>query len=433
MRRSRRCDGSRSGIWRRAFWSCVVLLAWLIAPGSAISSYRAMLDGSSSLPEGWTLNQYVHLDEDQAARFQKAFGGRIAALSSSYLEYRGTKVQINLIEGKSTADADRIYAALLEMKGGNPTYALRDGRVAIEVITADYGIALRVPYDFGLRTKTTRYRVRFDAAPLAAADYMLWNDLYVAFLNRSRAEDTTSLDAQIHELSSSFRFGESIWLRSHGLGAAPSRYTLSPPPVRAEESGGSTHYELGELPERVGVPCVHVEAEVVCEAFAATPTDRLPDASILGPTPRWPSDDPEIVALAQGIARDAVTVEEKAEAVLGWLLPGQNIEYRGKTGSRYGVKKTLAQGHGHCWDFSDLFVTLCRAVDVPARQVLGWWYGREGHVWAEFLSPGEGWVQVDATGATRCHAEMIPLASTETGEAPFVYVSEVVVEPLDAP
>src|SRR5438105_3918224 len=88
-------------------------------------------------------------------------------------------------------------------------------------------------------------------------------------------------------------------------------------------------------------------------------------------------------------------------------------------GSRYGARQALSQGFGHCWDKSDVFVCLCRAAGVPARQVGGWVRGVEGHVWAEVLLEGEGWLAVDATTTwLGVSADYVPLWVSEDGRIP---------------
>jgi transglutaminase-like putative cysteine protease len=113
-------------------------------------------------------------------------------------------------------------------------------------------------------------------------------------------------------------------------------------------------------------------------------------------------------------------------AILDWLVPGKNLKYGGQAlGSRYGVKNVLKQRFGRCWDFSDCFVTLCRAVGVPCRQVMGWLHGESGHVWAEVLIEGKGWRQVDPTAGMGCDCRYIPYLASEAGPVSLVYVSAV--------
>jgi transglutaminase-like putative cysteine protease len=120
------------------------------------------------------------------------------------------------------------------------------------------------------------------------------------------------------------------------------------------------------------------------------------------------------------------------KAILEWLIPGKNLRFGGKAaGSRHGVAQVLQQGFGHCWDFSDCCVALCRASGIPCRQVAGWLHGGEGHVWSEVLIQGQGWVQIDPTAGMPCGSDYIPYLVSEDGEMPLVYLSAVRVEVLE--
>ena len=139
----------------------------------------------------------------------------------------------------------------------------------------------------------------------------------------------------------------------------------------------------------------------------------------------WPADDTEMIKLALKITEGAQTNDEKVAAILKWLAPGKNIKYSGQTGSRYGTKQVLTQKFGHCWDFSDVFVTLARAAGIPSRQVAGWLYGTSGHVWCEYYREGKGWQQVDPTGGNVLPCGLYHLAyfTSEDGNMPIVYLS----------
>ncbi len=147
-------------------------------------------------------------------------------------------------------------------------------------------------------------------------------------------------------------------------------------------------------------------------------------------TPWWPAADPSVKALARQITAGKRTNDQKAMAILEWLTPGSNLKYSGRTGSRWGTLRVLEQKFGHCWDFSDCFVTLARAAGVPSRQVAGWLYAGSGHVWAEFYREGEGWQQVDPTGGGKlaCGIYHIPYFTSEDGEMPILYVSMPKIE-----
>lgn len=67
------------------------------------------------------------------------------------------------------------------------------------------------------------------------------------------------------------------------------------------------------------------------------------------------------------------------------------------------VCSLLMTSGGKCTDINSVFVTLCRAAGVPAREVFGIRQGKKDvvniskwqHCWAEFFLPGYAWVPVD--------------------------------------
>lgn len=103
------------------------------------------------------------------------------------------------------------------------------------------------------------------------------------------------------------------------------------------------------------------------------------------------------------IVGEKKTTLAKAAAIYDWIV--ENM-YRdpGVKGCGLGeVDALLHKLGGKCADIHSVFVTLARAEGIPAREVFGIRMpkGKEGditksqHCWAEFYSPGYGWVVVD--------------------------------------
>ena len=126
----------------------------------------------------------------------------------------------------------------------------------------------------------------------------------------------------------------------------------------------------------------------------------------------WEVNDSTIRSLSQSLTKSETSVLNKVKAIYNYVI--DNIKYddakfqailSGQNTVRYGAVKTLALGKGVCQDISDLFVTVCRASGIPAVEVCGPTYSRDGvisyaessHAWNEVYIPGYGWLQVDPT------------------------------------
>ena len=135
-------------------------------------------------------------------------------------------------------------------------------------------------------------------------------------------------------------------------------------------------------------------------------------------TLRFPADDPRVRALAERAVAGIETAHDKASALT--LFVHDLLEYRDIARPRT-VFDTLRDRHGDCTEFADLYTTLARAADVPARTVVGLAYRAAGvaeaaeegvfalHAWNEVAING-AWRSVDPTwGRTRLAATHVPL------------------------
>lgn len=401
-----------------------------------------------NLPVGWRVVNTFEASGDQRAAIGRKLGGDIEGLSNAIISAQGKKIQVNVIEAASRTDAKKLHGAVAATKG-DPAFCLLLGSRVVEFVGSDANLATKAAFELGFKPKPqkVRYRISFEAAPVEDGDYMAWNELYVSFL-RYDGEDGSDAKKRIAELSQKFTFAGVLNVRSNGTAGIDTIWKFQPAPQRSQSKaeGEIVSYTFAGLPQKAGVSYVHVSVEAGACAPAKSRTMRKSGPELLRATASWPSDDPAIVALARRITAGKTSRLQKVNAILAWLQPGRNIRFGGPvTGSRYGVKKVLKQKYGHCWDFADCFVTLCRAVDIPCRQVAGWLYGSEGHIWAEVLYDDQGlWQQVDPTGGTvaPCGIYHVAYLTSEDGGFPLVYLSRPDIEmvadrtgsaPLDIP
>ena len=113
-------------------------------------------------------------------------------------------------------------------------------------------------------------------------------------------------------------------------------------------------------------------------------------------------DDPEVVKLAESITAGKATILDKAQAVYDWVYENMNRD-NDVVGCGDGDVCRLITPEvlsGKCTDINSVFVALCRASGVPAREMFGIRMNADDitgnqHCWCEFYLPGTGWVPAD--------------------------------------
>jgi transglutaminase-like putative cysteine protease len=145
---------------------------------------------------------------------------------------------------------------------------------------------------------------------------------------------------------------------------------------------------------------VEVHSEHVEPGLREVPVNQVPDAILhhLMPSRYCESDVVGPFAVEQfGRVAPGLT---RVRAIVDWVH--QNIEYKpGSTNSTTTAHEVLQQRSGVCRDFAHVSITLCRALNIPARLVAGYvWFDeppQDFHAVFEAWLGGR-WVLFDATG-----------------------------------
>ncbi|MGL1930896.1 MAG: transglutaminase domain-containing protein [Desulfotalea sp.] len=111
----------------------------------------------------------------------------------------------------------------------------------------------------------------------------------------------------------------------------------------------------------------------------------------------------QVKTLADEIVKGKTTVYDKTKAIYDWVCENMHRDPKTVGCGPGNVCLLLATPGGKCTDIHSVFVSLCRAAGVPAREVFGIRLGKKEqiditkwqHCWAEFFLPGYGWVPVD--------------------------------------
>lgn len=135
-------------------------------------------------------------------------------------------------------------------------------------------------------------------------------------------------------------------------------------------------------------------------------------------------DDSRIQQIARAITgRDEISTVKKIYSYVT-----ENLEYAGLRQKQLGAVKALQSKKGDCSEYSDLFVALCRAKEIPARVVTGYTVRFDKmppkHHWAEVYLQRYGWVPFDPSWGDVQNT--VARASTfETLSPRYIYLSHI--------
>ena len=385
------------------------------------------------LPACWKITStYLASDSDVKGMSAK-LGTDLVAVRNVKIDAAGIPLQVNTVETTSPPGAKSVRDLFL--KSGQPAakFVLSGNRL-FEFMCDNGLVAAKMKHILGLLDERTRtWRVEMEVAPFDRIhDAMKWNLLFNAASAQHRNPGDNNASREITELAADFKFGDTLYLRMETPDWGAPVYTFAPEPLERSRAHDLLSVRFGDLPVVADVPRVTIEATVATRSFAGYRPDGSIDRSAnLCETLSWPVLSPEVRQILYECFDGKRSDRENVESILCWVY--HNIAYKGDvTGSRYGTVQVLRQRYGHCWDKTDVFVTLCRRARIPARLVHGWWVGRSGHVWAQVYLEDEGWVSVDPTcswlGVTN---DYVPLFISEDGNSRFVFTDIPKITALD--
>jgi transglutaminase-like putative cysteine protease len=145
---------------------------------------------------------------------------------------------------------------------------------------------------------------------------------------------------------------------------------------------------------------VQVHSQEIGEDLPEVPAGQVPDDvfRFLLPT-RYCESDLLAAAAEELFGREAPGIA-RVRRIVQWVH--ENIRYEaGSTDGSTGSRQVLAQRAGVCRDFAHLAITFCRALNIPARIVVGYvWFDeppQDFHAVFEAWLGGR-WVLFDPTG-----------------------------------
>jgi transglutaminase-like putative cysteine protease len=166
----------------------------------------------------------------------------------------------------------------------------------------------------------------------------------------------------------------------------------NPQPVENIEISGviRTHNHIIPVRDSIPFPLQQISPEAAAYLESGEITDQ----------------NPKIQALAQELAAGKTDAYEVVYTLADWTT--RNVEYSLASVGQPAIQRSsevLSSREGKCDELTALFISMNRALGIPARFVAGYAYTNShlfdqpwgGHGWAEVWLPGQGWVPFDVT------------------------------------
>lgn len=385
------------------------------------------------LPSGWIIQKTIHAPGDKLKVLSQRLGGELVSAVNYILDVDGVILRVNVAEAKTREDAQKIYQAFFSLHKKEEECLLK-GKKVFEFISPSFQLIKMarnlfssegsVDQDLMKDLDQAVWEAKIMAAPIKKADYMSANDMFVLLKSYTENPQDTEVRTKINELKKQFKFSNEINLRYENPPWGAPEYSI-PKAEKISQEGDFITFRVEDSVTDLEIPCIEITAQIpVKKSSFYSPSFKINEKNLTSSTPYWPTDNKRIDDLLGKILQTGMTAERKIRTIHDWI--SKNLKFGDeKIGSRYGVLQVLTQGFGRCWDFCDLFVTLCRAAEIPARQVMGWIHGKSGHVWAEVYIPEKGWLPVDpSTPSSRVTTDYVPFFISENGELPAIYWKE---------
>jgi transglutaminase-like putative cysteine protease len=135
---------------------------------------------------------------------------------------------------------------------------------------------------------------------------------------------------------------------------------------------------------RIYINCQLVTSEMKLEKSNSIATLTKNDCKAFTRCQQLIQINDEIKNLAKNIVKDEKEPIKQTELLFTWIV--EDIRYK-KPSSNFGNLIAIRNKRGDCGNMSFLFASLCRALNIPARVIFGWWAigpGKTGpHAWSE--------------------------------------------------
>lgn len=269
----------------------------------------------------------------------------------------------------------------------------------------DYSVTLITPFRYGFPTRTT---------PENSSSRIVDNRIVTTFSNLQGqsvlalfgSTQLFDLDIQYHLENNTNNTGVTqIALPPDTTYQKLHYYSIDPPPKELSTDDDGNWIATYQLtPNSVTRVTLSATAQLSLEPVTGFPQQR-PSSALLKEREFWPINHSKIKELSENYSTPATIYQYVVD----------NLSYSNKRAlagpNRLGAIKVLNQpNQAVCQEFTDLFITMARANDIPSRRITGYAYTQNSelrplslvedilHAWPEYYDEQKNrWIPVDPT------------------------------------
>lgn len=176
------------------------------------------------------------------------------------------------------------------------------------------------------------------------------------------------------------------------------KYSRSPQRIFEDNGNQYAEFIIDSIDQKVELD-ISVDIDIIKYDLDAVKDNKL----ICDTVVTFLNDEKYIEKNDENISRIAIELKKDDEIKTIkniYNFVNQQITYTGFNPNEVGAAKALQIRSGDCTEFTDIFVALCRANNIPAKSVEGLsieYIGTPKHSWAEVYTNKYGWIRVDPT------------------------------------
>ncbi|HQO10549.1 MAG TPA: transglutaminase-like domain-containing protein [Clostridiales bacterium] len=418
------------------FFSALLFLFYFIA--------YAQTPFDKYLPSDWKIRKVSIESKENTERISKNTGCKVSSIENYFSYEPQVDCRIKVYKAIDAKEARKLYNCFYD------TGLKRDGEFLLtnDIVyqfIGDQGILYKCRSLFREQKEIKIWNVEMNLVPIRIADDSDTIKLLRALYKYEIKNHDPASITEIRKLRSSFVFGSELSLSNKIIDGIKPEYVFDTT-YTEKIKNDVIIFTYSDIKSELDIPKIKVKAIIPVKEFSEYVTESKIDRSGLTfPNDYWPSDDPKVLSLAKDITIDCSNEFDKLTAIHKWVR--SQIQFNGdETGPRYGTLNVIDKRAGNFWDSADVLITLCRSMDLPAREIAGWVAGTsnnnhnkvtvEGdsigqyidysaandHIWTEVYINGTGWIQVDPVSPfTGVSYNYIPFCIIEDGRMPATY------------